>query len=232
MVQKHFLAFLPLTMIITLLAAAFALTTSCENKNVGIGKKDDSPELSKMDSITLQLEEIKVLFPTVEQWEEKGAIVFRSDTAIIYDRNSEMLIEKSFTINIDVTKQITVEQQYETRLSIIHQDGDIKLDKLNKYVSPWTPINTQIGNNKYNKPAYTPEEIRKFPETPINRVLEYLFWETRTTQSEFDWTKYLKQARSIQDFPFNIRISKITFRIRGEYLTGKPFTKYIVFYLG
>lgn len=221
-----------MAMVFTLLTVALSLTTSCQNKDSGDEKEEDAMGLTKMDSITLQLEEIKVLFPTVEQWEEKGAIIFRSDTAIIYDRNSEMLLEKSFTINIDVTKQIIVEQQYETRLSIIHQDGDIKLDKLNKYNSPWIPITTQAGNNKYNKPAYTPEEIRQFPETPINNVLEYLFWETRTTQSEFDWTKYLKQARSIQDFPFNIRISKITFRIKGEYITGKPFTKYIVFYLG
>jgi hypothetical protein len=232
MVKKYLSTIQPMAMVFILLTAALALTTSCQNKVSGNDKDEDPLGFTKKDSITLQLEEIKVLFPTVEQWEEKGAIIFRSDTAIIYDRNSEMLLEKSFTINIDVTKQITVEQQYETTLSIIHPNGDIKLDKLNKYTSPWIPITTQAGNNKFNKPAFTPEEIRQFPETPIDQVLEYLFWVTRTTQSEFDWTKYLKQARSIQDFPFDIRISKITFRIKGIYITGKPFTKYIVFYLG
>lgn len=215
-----------------LLLAVSLTATSC-NENSGNNETGaDDLGFSKLDSITLQLEEIKVLFPTVEQWEERGAIQFKSDSAIIYDRFSEMLMEKSFTINIDATKELIVEQQYETQLSIITQEEDLVLDKLNKYVSPWMPILTQKGNNKYTKPEYTPEDIRRFPETSINQVLEYLFWETRTTQSEFDWTKYLKQAKTIQDFPFRISIRKTTLRFRGTYVTGKSFEKYIVFYLG
>ena len=212
--------------------AVILTTTSCKEKSVNNEAASDDLGFSKLDSITLQLEEIKVLFPTVEQWEERGAIQFKSDSAIIYDKFSEMLMEKSFTINIDATQEIIVEQQYETQLCIITQDGDLVLDKLNKYVSPWMPILTQKGNNKYTKPEYTPEDIRRFPETSINDVLEYLFWETRTTQSEFDWTKYLKQAKTIQDFPFKISIKKTTLRFRGTYTTGKSFEKYIVFYLG
>jgi hypothetical protein len=226
-VIKHTFWSIPVMALAILLA-----TISCKGNGDGNETGSDDLGFSKMDSITLQLEEIKVLFPTVEQWEERGAIQFKSDSAIIYDKFSEMLMGKSFTINIDATKELIVEQQYETQLCIITQDGDLILDKLNKYVSPWMPIVTQKGNNKYTKPEYTPEDIRRFPETSINQVLEYLFWETRTTQSEFDWTKYLKQAKTIQDFPFKISIKKTTLRFRGTYVTGKSFEKYIVFYLG
>jgi hypothetical protein len=207
------------------------LIGSCKDQTAVLLDNEDLLGFSKMDSITLQLEQIKILFPAVEQWEEKGAIVYKGDSAIVYDRNSEMLLEKPFSINLEATQDLLVEMQYETKLSIIHQDGTIDLSKLKNYVSPWQKINAGVGN-RYIKTAFTQDDIRKFPETPINQVLEHLFWETRTTQSEFDWTKYLKQAKTIQDFPFQISISKIKLRFRGNYLDGRPFNKLVIFYLG
>jgi hypothetical protein len=207
------------------------LMGSCKDKTEVLLDNEDLLGFSKMDSITLQLEQIKILFPSVEQWEEKGAIQYSGDSAVVFDRNSEMLLEKPFSINLEATQELLVEMQYETKLSIIHQDGNIDLSKLKNYVSPWQKISAGVAN-RYIKTAFTQDDINQFPETPINQVLEHLFWETRTTQSEFDWTKYLKQAKSIRDFPFRISISKITLRFRGNYLDGRPFNKYIIFYLG
>lgn len=204
--------------------------SSCKEKDILIDSNDELG-FNRLDSITLQLEQIKVLFPTVEQWEEKGAIRFSKDSAIIFDKNGEMLLNKSFAINADAAKTLSVEQQYQTTLSIITTGDNIDLTKLNSYVSPWTKIDIN-ASNRYDKRAYTMDEIRRYPATSIQDVLDYIFLQTRTTQSEFDWNKYLKQAKTIQDFPFEIRISKITLRFKGEYINGQPFEKYIVFYLG
>ncbi|HUH75685.1 MAG TPA: hypothetical protein VLZ75_14920 [Chitinophagales bacterium] len=201
---------------------------SCNSNNLGLESNNDELGFSKLDSITLQLEQIKVLFPTVEQWEESGAIRFTKDSAIISDRNGEMLLEKTFTINIDATKEIIVDQQYENILTIITSGDNIDLTSLNRYTSPWKIIEVS-SSNKYSKKAYTIDEIKSFPSTSIQDVLDYIFLQTRTTQSEFDWNKYLKQSKSINEFPFDIKVSKITIRLRGEYLNGEPFKKYIVF---
>lgn len=208
------------------------LFPSCNNKNSFLNSDNDEFGFEKMDSIALQLEQIRVLFPTVDQWEEDQAITYEKDSAIILDRGGEMLLDKSFTINIDATKNIIVEQQYETVLSIINSgDEDINLSQFKKYESPWMKIEPAVSSNKYTKNAYTVDEIKQFPPTTINEVLDYIFMQTRTTQSEFDWNKYLKQTKTINDFPFNIKISKITIRMRGEYLNNQPFKKYIVFKL-
>jgi hypothetical protein len=230
MLQKKGFISLPLH----LLFASIVLITiagSCKDNTQEFLENEDILGFSKVDSITLELEQIKILFPAVEQWEEKGAIVYQGDSAIVYDRNSEMLLEKPFSINIEATKELIVDMQYETKLSIIHQEGNIDLARLKNYVSPWQTLNAGVGN-RYIKTAFTQDDIKQFPETPINQVLEHLFWETRTTQSEFDWTKYLKQAKTIQDFPFMISVSKITLRFRGSYLNDEPFNKAIVFNLG
>lgn len=211
------------------LVISFSLLLSCNNQNSPV---PDNLEVdySTVDSMTFQLEQIKVLFPTVEQWEEKGATVFTKDSAIIYDRNGEMLLDKSFTINIDATKNLQVEQQYETILTIITTGDNIDLTQLKSYVSPWQKIDVNTSN-KYNKRAYTADEIKQYPPTDIQEVLDYIFLQTRTTQSEFDWNKYLKQSKSINEFPFDIKISKITLRFTGEYTNGESFKKYIVFKL-
>lgn len=206
------------------------LLFSCNSNRLKLESENDDLGFSKMDSITLQLEQIKILFPTVEQWEESGAIRFTKDSAIISDRNGEMLLEKTFTINIDATRKLDVEQQYENILTIITSGDNIDLTKLNRYVSPWKKIEL-TGSNKYNKRTYTIDEMKIFPATSIQDVLDYIFMQTRTTQSEFDWNKYLKQSKTINEFPFDIKVSKITIRMQGEYLNGEPFKKYIVFNL-
>lgn len=204
------------------------LLFSCKSKGINLDPENDELGFSKMDSITLQLEQIKVLFPTVEQWEETGAIRFTKDSAIISDRNGEMLLEKTFTINIDATKEIKVDQQYENILTIITSGDNIDLTKLDRYVSPWQKIEV-ANSNKYSKKAYNIEELKTFPPISIQDVLDYIFLQTRTTQSEFDWNKYLKQSKSINEFPFDIKVSKITIRLQGEYINGEAFKKYIVF---
>jgi hypothetical protein len=206
------------------------LLFSCNNKGINLDTESDDLGFSKMDSITLQLEQIKVLFPTVEQWEETGAIRFTTDSAIIIDRNGEMLLDKTFTINIDATKKLDVEQQYENILTIITNGENIDLTKMKRYVSPWRKIEV-ASSNKYNKSAYTIDEMNTFPQTSIQDILDYIFMQTRTTQSEFDWNKYLKQSKTIEEFPFDIKVSKITIRLQGEYINGEPFKKYIVFNL-
>lgn len=205
------------------------ILTSC-NDVENAGPDNIEIDFNNVDSITIQLEQIKILFPTVEQWEEKGATSYTKDSAIIIDKNGEMLLDKTFRINIDATKNIEVEQQYETILTIITNGDNVDLTKLNTYVSPWKKI-TVGSSNRYFKQAYTIDEIKKFPNTEIQDILDYIFLQTRTTQSEFDWNKYLKQAKTIFDFPFDIRVSKITIRLKGEYLDDSKFEKFIVFKL-
>lgn len=203
--------------------------TSCKNNKI-LGPDNLDEDYSKVDSMTIQLEQIKILFPTVEQWEEKGATVYSKDSAVIIDKNGEILLDKTFTINSDAAKSLEVEQQLETILTIITNGDNVDLTKLNTYRSPWKKIELS-SSNKYNKKAYTSEEIKVFPPTSIQEVLDYIFLQTRTTQSEFDWTKYLKQAKTIYEFPFDIKVSKITLRFKGEYQDGSKFEKYIVFKL-
>lgn len=183
------------------------------------------------DSTVIQLEMIKVLFPAVEQWEEKGATVYTADSVVIFDRNGEMLLEKNFTINIDVTKNMVVEEQYENMLSIISSDDNVSLEHLERFRSDWKVIEPSLYN-RYTKPALSFEEMNNYPPMSIQDILDYIFLQTRTTQSEFDWNKYLRQAKSIYEFPFQIKVSKITLRLRGEYLNGNKFEKHIVFELG
>lgn len=204
------------------------LIVSCDGSEDFFKPENTDMDYAKVDSMTFQLEQIKVLFPTVEQWEERGATVFTKDSAIILDKNGEMLLDKTFTINIDATRKLLVEQQYETILTIITSGDNIDLTQLKSYKSPWQKIEVNTSN-KYNKRAYTIDEVKQFPATSIQEILDYIFLQTRTTQSEFDWNKYLKQAKTIQDFPFDVKVSKITLRFQGEYTNGSPFTKYIVF---
>lgn len=214
--------------IFTTVVASFLLF-SCES--------NDSRELgaggvAEADSTVFQLDRIKVLFPAVEQWEERGATQYTTDSAIIFDRNGEMLLEKNFTINIDVTRSLKIEEQFQTELTVISSDAaSADLSKLDKHHSSWKELKPSVGNT-YVKAAYSAEQMNQYPNVSIQAILDHIFMQTRTTKSEFDWNKYLKQAKDIYEFPFRIKMTQITLRLTGEYINGGEFEKYIVFMIG
>lgn len=203
------------------------LIFSCQNQNDYAPENGDVITRKNQDSITIQLDQIKILFPSVEEWQERGAMRLTPDSAIIKDRKGEMLLSQSFNINADITKNLKVESQYETNLSIITPNDTIS--NLKNYFSGWSLVQQEKGTNKFLKPAYTPATVSGFPDVTKQDILDQIFMKNRSMQSEFDWNKYLKQANSINDFPFYIRVSRITLRLKGVYENGKPFVKYIVF---
>ncbi len=211
---------------LTAIIISIALTSCNQNEDLGPTNVDVIDNIE--DSTVFQLELIRVLFPAVEVWEERGAAEYRKDSAVIKDRTGEILLSKSFSINVDITKELIVEEQFENLLSVITTSDSIDLTGIKKYVSPWKEIKPKVYN-VYNKSAITLDETNQFPSTSIQSVLDYIFLQTRTTQSEFDWNKYLKQAKSIHEFPFQIKVSKVTLRMSGEYMDGRKFKKYIVF---
>lgn len=204
---------------------------SCKPKTVE--KSQDELGFNNLDSLTLQLEQIRILFPSIAQWEEKGAITYAKDSAIINDFTAEMLLEKTFTINVDAAIQLLVEEQYETHLGIV-SNGETTLDLsgLGNYTSPWRVI-TPDKNGRYLKAAYSAEERTRYSNVTLDQINAYIFNMTsKNPATDFDWLKYVSQAKTVSDFPFDVDVSKITVRFTGKYIGGgQPFVKYIVFNL-
>ena len=185
-------------------------------------------ENQEQGTITFDLDGIKVLFPSVERWEEKEAIRYAKDSAIVKDYQGEILLPKIFTINADIVKHLKVEHRFKTTLSVIDMDRDMKVKELNRYDSKWKEIELD-KNNQFKKDAYSQDEINQYPDMTVQAVLDEIFYEDRTTQSQFNWENYLKQARTVHDFPFQIRITSVTIKLTGTYTDDTPFTKYIYF---
>lgn len=204
---------------------------SCKSKEEI--RDEDELGFSSLDSLILQLEQIRILFPSIAQWEEKGAITYAKDSAIINDYSSEMLMEKTFAINMDAAIKLVVEEQYETKLEIV-SNGETSLDLsgLGNYVSPWRVI-VPDKNGRYLKAAYTAEERTRYSNVTLDDINSYIFNKTsKNSAADFDWLKYVSQAKSVSDFPYNVDITKITIRFTGNYIGGgQPFVKYIVFHL-
>ncbi|MCO5248838.1 MAG: hypothetical protein M9887_07825 [Chitinophagales bacterium] len=214
--MRKYFVFLILS--ISVFSGAFV---SCDNFKSDVDNIDTG-------SIVFDLDGIKVLFPAVDKWEEKDAITYTKDSAIVRDYQGEILLSKTFTVNADIVKTLRVQHQFKTSLSVVTMDRDNKLKELNRYNSIWKdiPINDK---NQFIKEAYTQEEIDQYPDMSVQDVLDEIFYEDRTTQSQFNWENYLKQARSVHEFPFQIRIASVTIKLTGTYIDNKPFTKYIYF---
>lgn len=207
---------------------------SCESKEIKNDDGDDSLGFKNLDSLTLQLEQIRVLFPSISQWEEKDVIKYAKDSAIIFDNTGEMLLEKTFSINVEAASTMIVEEQFETTLRVVSSgENHLDMSGLKKYVSPWRVI-TPDRNGRYLKTSYSNEERTRYPNTSLDEINTYIFNQTSKYKAGgFDWLKYVSQAKSASDFPFNVDISKITLKFNGKFIqTNQPFTKYVVFYLG
>lgn len=114
---------------------------------------------------------------------------------------------KLLLVNNTQYKRVSIFQRYETSISILNEGPHCDLTKWEHYNSSYTPLE-QLSTHKFRVLSYKPEEYRKFTETTIEALKEAV-----KTQCGEAWSSYIKDIKSLTDYPASIGISRIFLKI-------------------
>lgn len=101
--------------------------------------------------------------------------------------------------------KINVEQRYETSLTIQDEGPHLDLIDWKHYVSNWVVLHA-VSVNAYKSILISREESRRFPSIDMSEVLNEI------KRHDKRWLGIAQRAASINDSPFAIGVSKVSFR--------------------
>jgi hypothetical protein len=128
--------------------------------------ENNSPVINLSD-IVIKLDNV-VLFI-----EGKEKLLTFRDTAYLYLNLGETIQGKTFHIVKSGLREIKIEQQYETSLSISNEGPHLDLMDWKNYTSDWVELNS-INKTAFMTLSYSETDQERFPEFTEKELIDYL----------------------------------------------------------
>lgn len=160
-------------------------------------------------------------FSTFDEEDLQGKV--ETDTVTISSDIGEDLSRSTLIISDELTS-VTVEQRYETSVTIMNEGPHCDMTEWKHYTSKWKTLPSK-GKNIFECLKYSDKEQEKFPEVTLEE-----FKEAVKKYCGDLGTQQIKNVKSPTDYPGGVGISTMYIRISGtEKTTGKAVLKYLVF---
>lgn len=215
-------------------ASFLILLSSCKNTS----RKTDSPPKTAGDSVSVQAEEAaaaneEARTPTILKFEELQVEI---QYALAEGDWSNIITEDSITLSIEVgesiedqritvsnteLENITVEQRFETSVTISKEGPHCDLTDWKHFYSDWKPIKRK--GNEYLFPSFSTKEREQFVEVSMDEVKAAV-----KAECGDDWAELLNSTTNIHEYPCGVGISRYFIRISGKTKAGAGFQKVIV----
>ena len=143
------------------------------------------------------------------------------DSMFIVMEPGEMIEGKKIMITSNITG-LSVEQQYETSITISNEGPHCDLKNWKHYYSGWTALN-RSGQNSFVVDDYNMNERKKFISINIDELKE----KVRVQCGEF-WKTLIRNIKTPNDHPASVAISRYFLKITGVQ-QGKPVSRILVF---
>ena len=114
---------------------------------------------------------------------------------------------KTLIVNNGDYKRVSIFQRYENSITIMNEGPHCDLTEWEHYYSNWQPIH-KISSNKFETLSYTEDDWEKFTDISI----EALKTEVLEHCGE-DWVKYIKNVKTVKDYPAGVGTSRIFLKI-------------------
>jgi len=154
--------------------------------------------------------------------EDKKIDQIQKDSVEIYVELGETIEGQLISILSDQLINLTVEQRYETSITIMNEGPHCDLIDWVHYYSKWELLNRN-DNGQYVCYSYEESDRERFPEIDIEELKEAV----RNKCSD-GWYDLVKNIKSPNEYPSGVGISRYFLRIKGQRKdNGQSVTKLI-----
>lgn len=155
--------------------------------------------------------------------EDKKIEQIQKDTVEIYAELGETIEDQLISISSDKLTGLTVEQRYETSVTIMNEGPHCDLTDWKHFYSDWNKLQAN-SKGQFKCDKYTEKENEKFPKISINELKQ----EVKEKCGD-EWLKLIENIKTPTEYPSGVSISRYYLRITGQRKdNGQTVTKLIV----
>lgn len=141
--------------------------------------------------------------------EDKKMGQIQKDTVEIYAELGETIEGQLISISNDQLTNLTIEQRYETSVTIMNEGPHCDLTNWQHFYSDWK----RLQANNYGQficYKYSEKEQEKFPTIPIDDLKQKV-----KEQCGDDWFQIVEKVKTPNEYPCSIGISRYYLRVSG-----------------
>ena len=147
----------------------------------------------------------------------------QKDTVEIDAELGETIEGQLISIASDQLTDLTVEQRYETSVTIMKEGPHCDLTDWKHYSSDWKQLQAN-GKGQFTCDKYTEEDYQKFPKVSISELKQKVKEQCGDT-----WLKLVEKVKTPTEYPSGVGISRYYLRVTGlRKDNGQTVTKLIV----
>ena len=155
--------------------------------------------------------------------EDKKIGQIQKDTVEIYAEIGETIEGQLISISSDQLTGLTVEQRYETSVTITNEGPHCDLTDWKHFYSDWKRLQTN-STGQFICDKYAEKEHKNFPKISIDDLKQKV-----KEQCGDDWFKLVEKIKTPTEYPSDIGISRYYLRVTGQRKdNGQSVTKLII----
>jgi hypothetical protein len=179
----------------------------------------------EVDTITtIQFNQLSVSINRLVIYDEDKKInQIQKDTVEIYAELGETIEGQQISISSEQLTSLTVEQRYETSVTIMNEGPHCDLTDWKHFYSDWKRLKVN-SSGQFICNKSTEKEHEKFPEIFIDDLKQKV-----KDQCGCEWFKLVENVKSPTEYPSGVRISRYYLRVTGKHKdNGQTVTKLII----
>jgi hypothetical protein len=155
--------------------------------------------------------------------EDKKIEQIQKDTVEIYAELGETIEGQLISISSDQLSGLTVEQRYETSVTIMNEGPHCDLTDWKHFYSDWQRLQAN-NSGQFICDKYSEKEYEKFPKISIDDLKQKV-----KDQCGDEWLKLVEKIKSPTEYPSGVGISRYYLKVTGQRKdNGQTLTKLII----
>ena len=182
-------------------------------------------EEEEVDTITtIKFDELSVSINRLIIYDEDKKIdQIQKDTVEIYAELGETIEGQLISISSDQLTGLTVEQRYETSVTIMNEGPHCDLTDWKHFYSDWKRLKAK-NSGQFICDKYSEKEYEKFPKISIDDLKQKV-----KDQCGDEWLKLLEKVKTPTEYPSGVGISRYYLKVTGQRKdNGQTVTKFII----
>ena len=155
--------------------------------------------------------------------EDKKIDQIQKDTVEVYAELGETIEGQLISISSNQLTDLTVEQRYETSVTIMNEGPHCDLTDWKHFYSNWKPLQTN-PKGQFICDKYSEKEYEKFPKVSIDNLKQKV-----KEQCGEEWFKLVKKVKTPTEYPSGVGVSRYYLKVTGQRKdNGQTVTKLII----
>lgn len=201
------------------------MVSETTNRSNQTSNEDPFTSEGEVDTITtIKFDELSVSISRLIIYDEEMKMdQIQKDTVEIYPELGEIIEGQLISLSSDQLTGLTVEQRYETSVTIMNEGPYCALVDWKHFYSEWKQLQTN-NSGQFICEKYTEKEHEKFPKISMDDLKQEV-----KDQCGDEWLELVEKIKTPTEYPSGVGISRYYFRVTGQRKdNGQTVTKLII----